>query len=409
MPSQPGPRAGRRELIVLLAAMMSVNSLALDAMLPALPAMGHSLRVGAENDRQWVIVAYIMGFGFAQILWGPLSDRFGRKPILILGIALYAAFALLCGVASSFPMLVASRAAMGAAAAVTRVLVTAMIRDLFDSEAMARVMSLVSVVFMLMPMIAPSIGQLVMLVASWRAIFWLLSIYGLAIGLWSLLRVPETLHDDYRRTLALGSIGQAIAVTGGDRLSLGYTLSMTMVSGCLVAYIASIQQIVAEVFRAPTAIGLVFAGIAVPMAIGSFVNSRIVERHGLRRVGHAGAIAFALITGAHALIAATVGETLVLFVILQALAMGSFAFTTSNFNTLAMDNMAAVAGTASAAQGVVTTVGGALIGITIGHFFNGSQLPFLIGVALCAAVALVLVLATERGRLLQPIGGAAAG
>ena len=409
MPVQPGPRAGRRELIILLAAMMSVNSLAIDAMLPALPAIGRSLRVAAENDRQWVIVSYMPGFGVAQMLWGPLSDRFGRKPILLVGLALYVVFALLCGLAESFALLVASRAAMGAAAAVTRVLITAIIRDLFDSEAMARVMSLTSVIFMLMPMIAPSIGQIILVFAPWPVIFWVLAGYGTVIGLWTMLRVPETLHDHHRRSLGFGSITTAVIATLNDRLSLGYTLAMTLISASLVAYIASIQQIVAEVFRNPNAIGIVFAGIALPMALGSFGNSRIVERYGLRRVGHAGAIGFFLITAMHALVAANANETLLEFVLFQSLAMGSFSFTMSNFATLAMDQMADIAGTASAVQGLIMTIGGSLIGIVIGHAFNGSQLPFLAGVALCAGGSLLIVIVTERGRLLAPMVAATAG
>ena len=407
LPVQSGPRAGRHELIILLAALMGLNSFAIDAMLPALPAIGHSLGVASDNERQWVIVAYMMGFGSTQLLWGPLSDRYGRKPILIVGVVLYALFALSCGVATSFPMLVASRAAMGGAAAVTRVLVTAMIRDLFEAEAMARVMSLVSVVFMLMPMVAPSIGQLILLIAPWRAIFWALFAYAVVMGGWALLRLPESLHDEYRRPLQAGIIGQAIAETLRDRLSLGYTLAMTLIMGGLVAYISSIQQIMFDVFHEPNEIGLVFAAIAVPMAIGSLVNSRIVERFGLRRVGHWGAIMFALITVIHALVAVTGGESLAGFVMMQALAMGSFAFSTSNFNTLAMTGMADIAGTASAVQGVIMTIGGSLIGIAIGQAFDGSEVPFLIGMALTAVGSLVIVLITERGRLLQPLAATA--
>ncbi len=187
-------RPGAREMTVMLAGLMALNAIAIDAMIPALPAIGQSLGVAEENDRQLVIVAYMLGFGVTQLVWGPLADRFGRKPILAAGIALYAAFALMCAFAGSFALLIAGRAAMGASAAVTRVLVVAMVRDLFEGEAMARVMSLVFMIFMLVPVLAPSIGQAILLVAPWPAIFVLLAVYGLVMLGWSWVRLPETLQ-----------------------------------------------------------------------------------------------------------------------------------------------------------------------------------------------------------------------
>src|SRR5688500_6263479 len=196
-------------MTVLLAGLMALNAFAIDAMIPALPAIGESLSVAQENHRQLVVVVFMFGFGSTQLLWGPLADRFGRKPILGIGIALYTAFALLCGLAGSFELLVAARALQGASAAVTRVLVVAMVRDLFESEAMARVMSLVFMVFMLVPVLAPNIGQLILLFAPWRAIFLLLAAYGAAMLAWSWVRLPETLHPEYRRSLAWRPVAAA--------------------------------------------------------------------------------------------------------------------------------------------------------------------------------------------------------
>ncbi|MEO7602653.1 MAG: multidrug effflux MFS transporter [Sphingomicrobium sp.] len=398
-PPRAGPRPGRRETVALLAGLMALNALAIDAMLPALPAIGEALGVDTENRRQLVVVAYMLGFGSTQMIWGPLADRFGRRPILALGITLYAGFALASGLAPSFTLLIAARIGMGASAAVTRVLVTAMVRDLFEGEAMARVMSLVFMTFMLVPMIAPSIGQGILLVGSWRLIFIVLGVYAGVMLVWSQLRLPETLHAEYRRLLEWRTIGAAVAATLRERLSLGYTLGLTAVFGGLTGYIASIQQIVFDVFDAPRAIGLVFAAIAAPMAVGSWLNSRLVGRFGIRRVGHAGLLAFVAAGVAHLLVASTVGESLVVFIILQSLAMGSFAFTSANFGTLSMTNMAAFAGTASSVQGTIGTIGGALIGLAIGQAFDGTQIPFLIGMAACSIMALIAVALTERGRL----------
>lgn len=397
-------RIGPRETVVLLAGLMALNALAIDAMIPALPAIGSELNVATENRRQLVVVAYFFGFGVGQIFWGPLADRYGRKPVLAAGVALYTGFALLCGIAGSFELLIGGRIAMGASAAVTRVLVTAMVRDLFEGEEMARVMSLVFMVFMVVPMLAPNIGQAILWLAGWRAIFIVLAGYGLSMWLWSTAKLPETLRPEFRQEIHPRWIWKGIKVAARDRLSIGYTLGLTAVFGTLTGYIASIQQIVADVFGAPQLIGLVFAAIAAPMVLASWANSRVVGRFGLRRTGHGGLVAFVAMTLIHLIVAATTSEPLWLFVLLMGLTFVCFAFTTSNFGTLAMTNMAPIAGTASSFQGVTGTIGGAILGLIIGQAFDGTQLPFLIGCALTGSLALVLVMWTERGRLFAAIG-----
>lgn len=400
-------RSGPRETVALLAGLMALNAFAIDAMIPALPDIGSELGVATDNRRQLVVLTYFLGFGVGQIFWGPMADRFGRKPILAAGVALYTAFALLCGIAGSFELLIAGRVAMGASAAVTRVLVTAMIRDLFEGEEMARVMSLVFMVFMVVPMLAPNIGQAILWLADWRAIFLVLAGYGALMWLWSMAKLPETLHPEYRRALDASEIWQGVRQAATDRLSIGYTLALTAVFGTLTAYIASIQQIVFDVFDAGQLIGLVFAAIAAPMVLASWGNSRVVGRFGLRRTGHAGLVGFVLISALHALIAEIVAEPLWLFILLMQLTFVCFAFTTSNFGTLAMSNMAPIAGTASSFQGVTGTIGGASLGLVIGQQFDGTQLPFLVGCAACGLSGLALVLWTERGKIFTAIERAA--
>jgi DHA1 family bicyclomycin/chloramphenicol resistance-like MFS transporter len=392
-------RPGTREMTVLLAGLMALNAFAIDSMIPALAQIGRSLHVAHENDQQLVVIAYFVGFASTQLLWGPLADRFGRKPILAAGVILYAAFAFLCAFAWSFPLLIAGRVAMGASAAVTRVLVVAMVRDLFEAEAMARVMSLVFMVFMLVPVLAPNIGQLILLFAPWRAIFVVIALYALIMLAWSWVRLPETLHPEFRRGLDWRETTSAILQTIRDRQSLGYTVAMTVSFSALVAYISSIQQIVFDAFHEGRFIGLVFASIAAPMALASYLNSRVVGRFGLRRVGHSAALAFVIISAVHAAIALAGLETLWTFIFLQGLTMGSFAFTSSNLGTLAMENMAPIAGTASSVQGVFSTIGAAAIGFLIGQQFNGSPVPFVVGTALCAAGGFVLIVLTEPKRL----------
>jgi DHA1 family bicyclomycin/chloramphenicol resistance-like MFS transporter len=396
-------RPGTREMTAMLAGLMALNAFAIDAMIPALPQIGQSLHVLRENERQLVVIAYFVGFASTQLLWGPLADRFGRKPILAAGVSLYGVFALLCAIAGNFPLLIAGRVAMGASAAVTRVLVVAMVRDLFEAEAMARVMSLVFMTFMLVPVLAPNIGQAILLFAPWRAIFVVLAGYAASMLLWSWRRLPETLHPEYRRSLDWREMGKAVLETVREPQSRGYTLSVTISFSALVAYISSIQQIVFDAFHEGRFIGLVFASIAAPMALASWLNSRVVGRFGLRRVGHTASLAFAIVTAIHAAVGLSGFETLWTFILLQGLTMASFAFTSSNLGTLAMEHMAPIAGTASSVQGVVGTIGAAMIGFVIGQQFDGSPLPFLIGTALCAAGGFLLIVLTEPSRLFAPM------
>lgn len=392
------PRPGYREFVVLMAALMSLNAFAIDAMVPALPAIGSDLGVADENSRQLLVSLYVFGFGTSQILYGPLSDRFGRKPVLIFSLVLYLAFSLLCAAAASFTLLLAARMLQGAAAASTRVLVVSIVRDRFEGARMAQLMSLVFLVFLLMPILAPSFGQLTLLFAPWRAIFFALALFGAVMLIWSLLRLPETLKPEHRRPFSLASVGAAARETVTSRQSLGYTLAMTMMMGALMAYLNSIQQVVFDVFRSPGLIGLTFAAVAMPMAAASYANSRLVERMGVKRLAHIGAAAFTALALVH-LVLALAGEGLWTFVAMQGLTMACFGLASANFGALAMQPLGHIAGTASSVQGTIGTVGGALLGLAVGQSFDGTVVPLVAGFALLGGAALAILAATERGRL----------
>ncbi len=380
-----------REFVALMAALMASNALAIDSMLPALPAIGDALGVGEENRRQLVITAYLLGFGVAQLIYGPLSDRYGRKGLLVISLALYGVFALLAGIAASFTLLLAARAMQGVAAAATRVLVVAVIRDRYQGSGMARIMSIVLIVFMIVPVLAPSFGQGVLAISTWRHIFILLGVYGAVLALWILLRLPETLPRERRRPLSVRAISGAAWETLRIRQSIGNTLAQTMLMGALFAFINSIQQIVFDVFARPELIGIVFACIAGPMAFSSYANSKLVMRFGSKRLLLIALSAFTGVAFMHLLTAEMVTrENIWMFVILQAATMSFFGLIGANAGALAMEPLGHIAGTASSVQGVIATIGGALIGFTIGQQFNGTTLPFLVGFTSCGAAALAI-------------------
>ncbi|MBA3676331.1 MAG: multidrug effflux MFS transporter [Sphingosinicella sp.] len=402
----PGP--GFREFVALMAALMASNALAIDSMLPALPAIGQALEVAEDNRRQLVITFYLLGFGAAQLLYGPLSDRFGRKWLVVASMLFYAVFSALAGLAGSFTLLLAARMMQGVAAAATRVLVVAIVRDRYSGSAMARVMSLTMIVFMIVPVLAPTFGQGVLSIGTWRHIFIGLAVYGLVLGIWTALRLPETLAKGDRRPFSASQIGQAAIETLRNRASIGNSVAVTLTFGALFAFINSIQQIVFDVFDKPRLIGLAFACIAGPMALSSYANSRLVMRLGSRRLLLRALTAFTFLALFHLTIAANFTENFAVFVMLQGLTMGCFGLIGANAGSLAMEPLGHIAGTASSLQGTITTIGGALIGFTIGQQFDGTTIPFLIGFTLCGAAALLTAHWANQGPKAGDQGKAAA-
>lgn len=401
------PRHGMsfRSFVTLTAALMAVNALAIDSMLPALPEMAETLGIMEANHRQWIVTAYLLGFGVAQIVYGTLSDRFGRRPVLLFGLGLYVLASIAAAFSGSFEAMMWARVAQGIGAAATRVLAVSIVRDCYSGRDMARVMSLAMIVFLAVPILAPSIGQAILWVAPWRWIFGVLTIFGASVMLWAAFRLPETLHEEDRKPIEFHSVVAAFRTTLTTRIAVGYMSAMAFVIGGLFGFINSAQQVFVDVFAAPQLFTIIFALIAGFMAVASLVNSRIVVRLGMRRVSHAALLGYIAFTGTHALIALAGHESLWSFTVLQGGAMFCFGLLAPNFGALAMDPLGHVAGTASSVQGFVTTVGGALIGFYIGQHFDGTVVPLTLGFSLCGLVALGIVLVAEKGRLFRPAPG----
>jgi DHA1 family bicyclomycin/chloramphenicol resistance-like MFS transporter len=405
-----GHAPGRREFVLLIAALMASNALGIDSMLPALPAIGEALDVSEENRRQLVITFYMLGFGVAQLAYGPLADRFGRKRLLVGCMLGYAAFALLSGLAGSFALLLAARTLHGVAAAGTRVLVIAVVRDRFQGSAMAQIMSTAMIIFMIAPILAPSLGQLLMAMGSWRWIFFALAGYALILSVWAALRLPETLAREHRRPLSARHFGAAVKETLTSRVSAGNTLAMTLTFGALLGFLNSMQQVVYDVFHRPELLGIAFAGIAGPMALSSWLNSRLVMRFGSRRLLLIAMSAFTFMAALHLVAILIFGETILSFVLLQAMTMGCFGLVGANAGALAMEPLGHVAGTASALQGLLSTVGAALIGYFIGQLFNGTTIPLVAGFVICGGLGLMIagwanagLPAHARNELTEPV------
>jgi len=389
------------EFVSLVAAMMALTALGIDSMLPALPAIGEALGVSEPNHRQYVITAFLLGFAFAQLVYGPLSDRFGRRPVLAIALASYVVMSALAAISGSFAMLLIARALMGTAAAGARVVSVALVRDCYSGRAMARVMSLAFIVFMAAPIVAPSLGQLVLFAGSWRLIFWGVAFVAALVVLWFWLRMPETLAPGARLSLTPGRVAGDYLLVLRDRCAVGYTLAIALLSGGMFGFIGSIQQVMADVFHHPELLAIIFPIVAGTMALAAFFNSRMVMKIGMRRISHAALAAMILLAAAHLAIALSGYETLWTFTVLQAAMMGSIGLTNANFSAMAMERMGEIAGTASSLQGFITTLGGAVIGAAVGQAFDGTTVPLYVGFLAMGVLSFVIVAITERGRMFR--------
>jgi len=392
---------GFREFLVLTAAIMACQAIAVDTMLPALPTIARDLGVTDANSAQWVITTYIAGVGFGQLFWGMLSDRFGRRPVLLTGFSLYVLAAAAVGLAGDFRALLVWRFVHGVAAA-SMVISRSIIRDLYGGRQMARVMSLTFIVFIMVPVVAPSLGQLVLMVAPWRALFHVFCGFAAAVLLWVYFRLPETLHPEYRMTLTAGHVLGATRKVVTDRASLWYTLCVALMFGSIIGYVGMMPQIFAAVFHRPKLMPTAFAMCAASMGVASFLNSTVVERFGMRIISQAGLLIFIAVTALHVLVAGLGAETLWTFIALQGATMGCLGLIMANFGAMALEQMGQVAGIAASLQGCVGTFGGALVAALIGQQFDGSTVPLALGALICGLASLGFVLLAEGGRLFKP-------
>ena len=385
----------------MVAALMALNALAIDVFIPALQDIGEALSVEDENRRQFVISAYIMGFGIAQLFYGTISDRFGRRPVLMFGLAVYVGASALASYVPNFESLLAVRFIQGIGTAATRVIAVSVVRDTFGGARMASVMSLVMMVFMAVPLIAPNVGQLIILFGDWKSVFWVTGILGAVMAVWSFIRLPETLHPEYRMPLTFTRVSAAFKVVVTTRASFGYALSTALTFAVLFAFINQAEQLFTLTFGLGDYFTLAFSGTVVFMAAASFTNSRLVERMGMRRLSHTALLSFAGLIALALALALGLGDAFPfwLFSVMIASIFACFGFIGTNFNALAMDPLGHVAGTASSVLGFLQTFVGGVLGAAIGYMYDGTVVPRFAGYLVLALGAIACVAVAEGGRL----------
>lgn len=378
------------EFVVLMAMTIALTAMSITAMLPALAEIAKDLGVQRANDIQLVVSLLFLGMAVGQMFYGPLSDSIGRKPTIYIGFGLFGAGSLLAMLATSFQMMLVGRIMQGLGTAAPRIVVVALVRDQYSGRAMARVMSLVMSVFILVPVVAPAFGQTILLVAHWRAIFGFYLVLVLVIGVWFAWRQPETLPHDRRIPFSLIRIGRAVHEVVAHRTAFGYTLAMGLVSGAFIGYLNSTQQVFQEQYGLGKLFPLYFAMLAIAIGSASVVNSRIVMHYGMRALSlRALQSIFVLSVVASGIALLTAGHpplwSITPYFLMTFFAVGILF---GNLNALAMEPLGRIAGVGAAVVGSLSTLIALLLGTFIGQNYNGTVLPLIGGFAVFSFTAI---------------------
>jgi DHA1 family bicyclomycin/chloramphenicol resistance-like MFS transporter len=393
------PKPSLPEFIILIALTISLVALSIDAMLPALPLIANDLGVTEINDSQYVISVFFTGLAIGQLLFGPMSDSLGRRPAIIAGFALFAVGCLLSIYAVSFEQMLLGRLLQGAGAAGPRIVSVALVRDQFKGREMARVMSFVMTIFILVPVFAPAVGQLVLMLANWQAIFMLFLLLVLIVVSWFYLRQPETLAPQNRISFSLSQLLLDTRAIFRIRAALGYTLTMGFAFGAFVGYLSSSQQIFQVQYGLYEMFPLYFGFLACAIGCASLLNARLVLRFGMRRLSRYALLGSCFLSIPFYLYAWMQQGHPPLYLLMAYLLPLFFCFGIlfGNMNALAMEPLGHVAGLGSALVGSLSTLMSVLFGVLIADAYDETVLPLVAGFALLGVAALATMYWTDSG------------
>lgn len=386
-----------KEFTLLMALLISIVAISIDALLPALGMIGRDLGVSNPNQVQLLIGCIFGGMAIGQLIAGPLSDAMGRKPILYAGIGLYLVGSVFAYFATSFDLLLVGRVIQGLGVAAPYVTAVSVIRDKYSGRDMASIMSLVMMIFILVPAIAPSLGQAVIYLSGWRAIFLLYIVYSIVIGLWIMFRLEETLTPEHRIPHRWSAFAKGFRIIISNRTTTTYMVVMGMCFGSFIGYLGASQQIFQDQFGVGDAFPLYFGGLALVLGVASLANSRLVGKLGMRYIcTHA--MAAIVVASAIFLILHRVVDTITLpmFVVYAALLFFCFGLMFGNLNAIAMEPMGEVAGMASAIIGSVSSIISLILGTTIGQMYNYTLIPITIGFLVLGSLAFLLMRLEEK-------------
>ncbi len=373
--------------IAMMATFMASVAMTIDAMLPALKVMGEDLGVSDANHTQYIIVLIFAGMAVGQLVAGPLSDAVGRKRILYAGFALYAFGSLVSMLAPSMPVMLAGRLMQGLGVAGPYVSAMAILRDKYKGADMARIMSLVMMIFVIVPSLAPALGQGIMYVAGWRAIFAFFFVVAVSVGLWVYGGLAETLPENKRIRLRALDIALGFREVFSHRATTGYMVCMGLAFGGFMGYLNSTRQIFQDLFGTGDWFSVYFGGLALVYGASSLVNAQVVRQVGMRRLCQGAMVAIVAASLCYLAFRTVYGDLLVAFLVYMSVVYFTMGLMFGNLNALAMEPMGHIAGIASAVIGATSSVISLTLGTMIGQLYDGTLVPVTVGfcgAALCA-------------------------
>lgn len=385
------------EFVALMASLMSIVALSIDALLPALSEIGSDLGVTNPSNNQLLITMIFLGLGFGQLIFGPLSDSFGRKPIVYFGFIVFIIASIICVTTKSFEMMILGRILQGIGLSSPRSLSISMIRDSYSGNYMAKILSIVVMFFILVPVVAPTLGQFLINLYNWESVFYFNLVFGILIMIWFWLRQPETLEKQNRIKFTSHLFIDGTKEFFKHKNAVVFTFISGFITGSFMVYLSTSQQIFQEQYNLADMFPYIFASLAISVGFATFLNSRLVVKYGMMKIAYTSCIAYAIISVLYVVIFST-GENPSIAILLAFFALQFFAvgFLFGNLRALAMQPLGHIAGIGAALNGFISTVMAVPIANYIGSFVSTSVLPLFIGFSIFGILSLLIFIILKR-------------
>lgn len=392
------------EFMALMAALMSIVALSIDTLLPAIPNIGQTINSLDPTQNQKLITMIFLGLGVGQLFFGPLSDSYGRKPVVYLGMAVFGIASFICLWAPSLEWMIVGRILQGIGLSVARSIAISIIRDTYNGNLMARVMSFVTAFFILVPVIAPSLGKIILDIANWQAIFYVQLICTLIVGLWFWKRQPETLRPEYKIPFSSTVFVDGLKEFMRYRETVAFTLASGFITGAFLVYLSASQHIFEDLYGLKDSFPYIFAGLSISIGLSTFSNGTLVLRYGMWKLSYMALLVFCLVALLFVfLFWGTGNPNVIILIVFLSLQFFCLGFMWGNFRSIAMQPIGHIAGIGAAINGFISTVISIPIATFIGSFVEDTVLPLFTGLAVCGIISVVIFRMAKKSKKLATV------